>query len=320
MVTTDWLDLINQSKTIALFSHINSDGDANGSVMAMKHLLDAMGKETYVFVPSPISVSYAFTGVCDISCTKHLKSYDLAIGLDAPNPKRFGQCEPEFHKAQKTICIDHHADNEFYADITILDANISSTCELLYNLFIKNNLTITKDIATCLYLGISTDTGGFMHSLHGAVTVDTWKAVAQLGESGADMEKVNYEIFVHLRKPVFEIYRKGLNHVEFFEDGRIALLCINKRLLDETRAELNDTHKLTDLIGGIDGVEISAIMTQRKYREQVVSVRSKIHNAQRICKAFGGGGHLRAAGCRIFVPFAEAKAELLQECIKELKR
>ena len=130
----------------------------------------------------------------------------------------------------------------------------------------------------------------------------------------ADLEKVNYNLFVHLRKPVFELYRRGLNKVEFYENGKIAMICINKRLLDETGAEVTDTHKLTDL------VEITAIMTQRSYREHSVSVRSQCHNAQRICKHFGGGGHIKASGCRLFIPFAQAKQELLNECIKELKR
>ena len=317
---TDWLNLIKEASTIALFSHINSDGDANGSVMAMKHMLENLNKKVYVFVPLPISESFHFTGVNKYSCIENSNKYDLAIALDAPNTKRFGQCEPEFFKAKKSISIDHHMDNEHYAEITILDAEISSTCELLYKLFSEEKLNITPEIATCLYLGIATDTGGFMHSFHGAVTSSTWKILAELAGKGADMETVNFNVFVHLRKPVFEIFRKGLNRVELFENGKIAMCCVNKRLLDETGAEITDTHKLTDIVGGIDGVEITAIMTQRGYREQSVSVRSNKHNAQRICKHFGGGGHLKASGCRIFEPFAIAKEQLLEECKSELYR
>lgn len=316
----EWLELVKQAKTIALFSHINSDGDAIGSVMAMKHLLDNLGKETYIFVPTPINFSYHFSGVNEVSCKKYLKQYDLAIALDSPNTKRFGQCEREFYKAKKSICIDHHQDNENFADITILDSDISSTCELLYRLFKKENLTISKDIATYLYLGISTDTGGFMHSFHGAITSETWEAIADLSKIGADLQIVNFNIFTHLRKSVFELYRKGLYKVEFFEDGKIAMCCINKKLLDETGAEITDTHKLTDLVSGIDGVEITAIMASRGYREQSVSVRSNKHNAQAICKHFGGGGHLRASGCRIFTTFVEAKEQLLEACKEELYR
>ena len=317
---TDWLELIKNSKTIAIFSHINSDGDAVGSAMAFKHLLDDMKKDVYVFIPTPISQSFCFLDIDKFSCKRYAKKYDLAICLDAPNTKRFGQCEPEYFKAKNSICIDHHMDNEHYADITLLDADISSTCELIYRLFKENDIKITKDIATCLYLGIATDTGGFMHGNHGTVDAHTFNAVADFANLGADIESVNYNIFVHVRRSVFELYRYALSNVQFFENGKIAMVAISKKVLEQTGAELTDTHKFTDFIGGIDGVEITAIMTQKEENEQSVSVRSRIHNAQRICKHFGGGGHLRAAGCRLFVPFYVGKNQLLEECKKELLR
>ena len=272
---SNWLDLINQSKTVALFSHVNSDGDANGSVMAMKHWLDALGKETYVFVPTPINLSYCFTGVDKFSCVKYANSYDLAIGLDAPNTKRFGQCEKEFFKAKKSICFDHHLENQNYANITIVDDEISSTCELLFKLFKQEKIQISQDMATCLYLGIATDTGGFMRSSHGKVTPDTWNAITELVKCGADTPNVNTNIFMTMRKPVFEIYRQGLDRVEFYENGKIALVCITKKMLDDTGADITDTHRLNDTVLGIDGVEIMALMTQNAYKEQYVSVRSK---------------------------------------------
>lgn len=316
----DWMDMIKEAKTVAIFSHINSDGDANGSAFAVKYMLDDLGKETYVFVPTPINKSYHFLGINEISCTKKLPKYDLAITVDAPNTKRFGQCESEFFKAKKSICIDHHADNENYANINIVEPDISSACELIYKLFKAENINITPRIATCIYLGIATDTGGFMRGFHGAVTPETWFAIADLVKLGADTKLVNESIFITMRKSVFELYRKGLDRVEFYENGKIAMLCITKRILDETGTELTDTHKLTDIINGIEGVEITAIMTQKGYREQSVSVRAHIKNAQRICKYFGGGGHLKASGCRIYEQFYDAKAELLEQCKKELYR
>ena len=316
----NWIDFVKEAETIALFSHINSDGDANGSVMAMKYVLESLNKKVYVFVPLPISESFHFIGINNYSGKGSLKCYDLAIALDAPNTKRFGNFEDEFFKAKKSISIDHHMDNEHYADITILESEISSTCELLFKLFSQEKIKITPKIATCLYLGIATDTGGFMYGFHGALTAETWNRIAELARIGADMESVNYNIFGRLRKPVFEIMRKGLNKVELFADGKIAMCCVNKKILEETGAEVNDTHKLTNIVGSIDGVDITVIMTQNSYREQFVSVRSKKHSAQRICKYFGGGGHLKAAGCRIFEPFLKAKELLLEECIRELNR
>ena len=317
---SEWFELVKKSKTIALFAHINSDGDANGSVMAMANLLEDMGKDVYVFIPPPINQSYWFLGVNNISCKKSLSQYDLAISLDCPNTKRFGQCEPEFFKAKHSICIDHHLENANFAEITIVNTEISSACELLWSLLEKEDVKITPDIATCLYLGIATDTGGFTHGSHGDVNANTWRAVAKLTEFGANLKLVNYNLFTHTRKSVFDLMKYAISNIEFYENGKIAMVCISQKKLNQTGAELTDTHKFTDLISGIEGVEITAIMTERTHNEQSVSIRSEKHNAQRICKHFGGGGHLKASGCRLFVPFRVAQKQLLDECIRELYR
>lgn len=316
----NWLELVRKSKTIALFAHINSDGDANGSVMAMKHLLDGMGKETYVFLPLPINESYWFLGANKVSCVKSLASYDLAIGLDCPNTNRFSQCKTEFFKAKASINIDHHMDNENFANINIVDVDSSSACEILYHLFKEANLTITKDMATALYSGIATDSGNFTHGPHTNVDAQTFRAVADLVDLGADLKTINTNLITGIRRPVFELYRRGLCAAEFFENGKIAIICLTKQMFIESGAILNDANRIKDALGSVDGVEISCVIGQNKPKENYVSVRTKNLSAERICKHFGGGGHLHASGCRIYKPLEIAKNELLEECKKELNR
>lgn len=313
-------NLIEQSKTIALFSHMNPDGDAIGSLMAIKHYLDSIDKETYVFLQTPISKNFNFLGVHEVANKNKLKKYDLAICLDSPNTKRFGECEKEYFKAKKSIKIDHHICDENYADVSIVDEEISSACELVYDIFKIMNVKITKEIATCLYAGISTDTGGFLHGNHGEVTSKTWKTVAELVDFGADTKNSNYNIFIKMSMGIFQLNKEVLSRVEFYCDGRIALVCIPKSVLEKTDTELNDTHKFLDLFGGLENVEITAFMTEVNENENAVSIRSRNRNAQRICKHFGGGGHLRASGCKLFVPYEVAKSMLLEECESELKR
>ena len=316
----NWLDLVKQSNSIALFAHINSDGDANGSVMAMASYLKSLDKQVFVFIPTPINQSYWFLGGNKVSCKKRNKHYDLAIGLDCPNTKRFGQCEQEFFKADKTINIDHHADNEMFADVNIVDTDESSACELLYGLFKKANIKISKPMATALYTGIATDTGGFTHGSHGDISAQTFSALADLTNCGAELSIVNYNLFTHMRKPVFELLKTGLDVLEFYADGKIAVVAITRKMLDNAGADISDTHRIKDIIGGIDGVEISVIMAENKPCENYISVRSKTHSAQRICKHFGGGGHIRASGCRLYIPLEDAKKQLVAECLKELGR
>src|SRR5574344_122199 len=292
-------ELIRSNNTFALFAHINSDGDANGSVMAFKKLLDNMGKKTFIFIQPPINPNYYFLGANEFSGKQKLQNYDVAISLDCPSTKRFGDFEKEFFKAKKSICVDHHLANANFSTVSIVDSQKSSTCEMLYNLFIQNGYKIDNDIATCLYSGIATDTGRFSHS---NTTYSSMVAGAELVKLGANLEKLNYNLFNLTRLNEFRIFRKALDSVEFYEDGKIAFVGITQKMLEETKSTCYDTFRIADYLSGIENVDIAVLMTESKQSENLVSVRTKISSAESICKSFGGGGHLRASGCRIFVP------------------
>lgn len=312
--------MIESSHTIALFAHINPDGDAIGSMMALWNYLNDIGKDVYAFLQEPIGENFSFLGIHDFANKRSLKTYDLAIGLDSPTTKRFGICEKEFFKAKKTIKIDHHILDGEYANLEIIDDEISSASELLYKILKELGAKITPKIATAIYTGIATDTGGFLHGNRGEVTPETWRAVAELVEHGADLQTANYNVFIKMPKRVFELNKEVLNRVEFYANGKIALVCVPNVVLEKTNTNLDDTHRFLDLFTGLEDVEITAFMTEVGQNESAVSIRSRTHNAQRICKHFGGGGHLRASGCRIFTPLEIAKSLLLEECKNELNR
>ena len=310
-------EIINSCKTIALFAHINPDGDAIGSLMTLKRYIDSLGKDVYVFLQRPISENYYFMGINEVANIKFNNSYDLAISVDCPNVKRFGEYEKEFLKAKISINIDHHMDNEFFAMHNIVDTSMCSACELIYNLFKQSGLNISSDMATCLYSGIATDTGMFLHS---NTTASCFLAAGELVKLGADLETLNYNLFNHIKINEFNITRLAISKTEFYENGKIAFVGITSKMLEMANADLTCTYRIIDQINKVDGVEVAVLLTQNGYRENLVSVRSRNRNAQRICKAFGGGGHLRASGCRIFIPFKYAKEKLLEECKKELTR
>ena len=314
---TNIFEIIDSCKKIALFAHINPDGDAIGSMMTFKKYLDSIGKEVFVFLQRPISENYYYMGINEVANKKSASSYDLAIAVDCPNTKRFGEYEKEFFKAEMSINIDHHLDNEYFATHNIVDTNMCSACELIFNLFRQNNLSITNEMATCLYSGISTDTGRFLHA---NTTYSSLLAVAELIKLGADLETLNYNLFNHIKVNEFNITRLAIAKTEFYENGKIAFVGVTKKMLEMAEADTTCTYRIIDQINKVEGVEVAVLLTENGYRENLVSVRSKNRNAQRICKAFGGGGHLRAAGCRIFIPFRYAKEQPLEECKKELRR
>lgn len=316
MQNKNLIDAISQSKTIALFSHINPDGDAIGSIMALYNFCKDQKKQVCVFLQTPISENYNFLGINKVANKKFLPFYDLAIGLDCPNKERFGIYQNEFNKANYTFSIDHHLGHEGFADVNIVDDKKCSTCEIIFNILKQNNVVVSKQIATCLYAGVSSDTGRFMHN---NTNYSAFCTAGELVQVGADIEKVNYSLFCHKSFVEFDIFRKGLANIEFYENGKIAFVGLNEQILKSANATANDTFLITDFVRGIDGVDIAVLMTYSKPTEQKVSVRTFKSSAQNICKAFGGGGHYNASGCRIFVPFEQAKQQLIEVCIKELK-
>ena len=317
MLSDNLIEAINQSQTISLFSHIKADGDAVGSVMALYNYCKSQKKQVFVFLQEPISSNFNFLGIDKVVNKKFLKSYDLAIGLDCPNIERFGIFQNEFKKAKYTFCIDHHIDNENFADVNIVNCQICSTCEILFNIFVDNGVKLTSQTATCLYSGIASDTGRFMHS---NTNCSAFYSAGRLIEYGADIETINYVLFNHKSFVEFDIFRKALNNIEFYEDGKIAFVGIDSEMLYSANATVNDTFLITEFVKGIDKVDISVLMTEYKKTEQMVSIRTNHSNAQAICKSFGGGGHFKASGCRLFTTFDDAKKQLLNECKKELKK
>lgn len=316
MQTKNIFDVISQSKTIAIFSHIRADGDAVGSIMAFCNYCLAANKQVFVFLQEPISANFNFLGIQKVANKKHLSSYDLAICVDCPTFDRFGVYQNEAKKAKFVVCIDHHLGAENFGDINIVQQDKSSTCEIIFDLFEQNNQQITPQIATCLYAGIAADTGRFMHS---NTKCSSFLCAGKLVELGADLQLVNDKLFNKKSFVEFDIFRKALNNIEFFENGKIAFVGIESNLLKQANATYNDTFLIIDFVKGIENVDIAVLMTEYKHNEQMVSVRTNKSSAQNICKHFGGGGHLKASGCRVFVPFKLAKEQMIEQCIKELK-
>lgn len=316
MIKDEFIELIEQSEIISIFSHVSADGDAVGSSMAIKLMLDNLGKKTHLFLEEPISENYYFTNIDKVANKTFADRYDLAIVLDCPNTKRLGIYEREVNKSSKIINIDHHPDNANYGTLNIINSSACSASEIVYKHFKDLNLKIDKYIATCLYCGISTDTGRFLNN---NTTCTSLIYAGELASLGADIDSVNYNLFTRKTMREFDLYKYGLNNAEFFEDGKIVFVGITDEVLKQTSSSPNDTFRIMDFIRGIENVEIAVVMTQSKPKENKVSVRTINKNAQNICKQFGGGGHIKASGCKIFTTFENAKQMLIKECVKELK-
>lgn len=306
---------ILSSQNIGIFTHINSDCDALGSSIALKLALESLGKNVQIFVQKPIHPNYNVIGVKEhVNKTIKVK-FDLAIGLDCPDKKRFGIYQKKFESISKTIAIDHHADFINFADVNYCNKESSSTCLIIYSLIKYLNITITSDIAQCLYAGIATDTGRF---LFGNLNKNLFEVVGDLYETGFDYLTINYNLFQKQTINEANLYKLGLSKLKLLDNGQIAYLLLDKQDFLSTNTMPHDTYKILDYMQCIDGVKICCIATENDENEFMVSFRSRIINVQKVAKIFGGGGHIKAAGCKIFDNKINVEHMLINACKKSI--
>ena len=308
-------EMLNHSSNVAIFTHMNCDGDALGSAMAVREVLLSMNKTVSLFVQKPIHTNYNYLDIKGVVNKRNSKTFDLCISVDCPNIKRFGKYGNLFKKYH-SVCFDHHLLNENFAELNFIDEKASSTCELLYEIFKNLNFNITSKIATYLYTGIATDTGRFSHN---NTTEKSLRYASELAGLGADLKGINYNMFEKKSINEFSLFINSLSNIKFYSENKIAFVGITRKMLDEVGASEADTYRIVDFICGIDTVEVAVLMTELTERESMVSVRTKNVSAQEICKSFGGGGHKHASGCRIFTDFESAKVKLIERCEQEVR-
>lgn len=315
MLFDEIYEKLKSANSIAIFSHQNSDADAIGSSIAFKLFLESLNKNVSIFIQKPIHKNYMFLNV-----KKHInvikqKHFDLALSLDCPNTNRFGIYQNKFKTINDSIAFDHHADFENFASLNYGDATCSSTCLMLYRFFKHIGVQITPSMALCLYSGIATDTGRFCWS---NLNSEVFMAVADLYDTKFDYQKANFNLFQCRTREEVALFTRGINKINYFEDGQIVIAKIDEEDLQSTNTKPNDTYQIIDYLLSIESVKIACLLTQYGTEEYLVSIRTRQKNAQNIAKQFGGGGHIKASGCRIFFSGDLALEKLKQACIKEL--
>lgn len=284
----------NGVKNIALFSHIRPDGDTLGSSLALYHILRDRGFECDCFCDSPIPDALKILPGCDSVNKAPFGSYDMLISLDCADIKRLGKYAPDFVRHNNTVNIDHHMTNDHFAMVNIVQ-NCGSTAEIVYKEVTGLSFPIAKDAAICLYAGIITDTGNFMHS---NTTAESLRISSKLVESGADTEFLARKLIKEMSVNKFELVRRCLNNIRFFNNGQISFICITMRDLSECGVPSYETEGIINYALNIQGVKIAVCITESSQNSFKVSLRSndKI-DVSRVAGRFGGGGHKQASGC-----------------------
>lgn len=316
MTLDNIIEEIDKAKNIVILTHEMPDGDAIGSSLALYAGLKQLGKDIDVVIPE-YSKTYEFLpNSSEIKKEGRNEVYDLAIALDCGDIKRLNGFAKYFEDANTTISIDHHSSNTMFADYNFVNPTAPACAQILVIVLEALGVIIDKEIGTCLLTGIITDTGGFKYK---GVTAETFEFVAELLNRGVNVSDVYKKVLQTISKTRFELTRIATNRLEFLEDGKITFTYITKEDEQKLGAGINDHDGIVERGRDIEGVEVSIFLreTDNGYK---ISLRSNEYvNVSDICLMFGGGGHIRAAGGNINLPFEQAKTKIIEECKKHLK-
>lgn len=309
---------IKNSDNIAVMAHEAPDGDAIGSSLAMCLALKNMGKNVVYLLDEELPETFSFLpGVELIKKESDIEKFDLAITLDCPNIKRVGSSiRKYFENAKVKVEFDHHTKNDMFADYNVVNHVSPATAQILVSSFEYLGIEITKDIGICLLTGVITDTGGFRNA---NVTVESFEFASWCLEKGINLSKIYQQSMLTLSKTKFEAQKLAMNRLEFFEDGKISFTYMTKADDEELNIKAGEHDGIVEIGRCVEGVEVSVFLYEKE-KGYKASLRSNEYvNVSEVCLTFGGGGHIKAAGATLNMPFEEAKKAIISEVKKHLK-
>lgn len=300
-----FLQEIKRASRVLVGSHLNPDGDALGSALAVSLMLDTLGIENEVLSHHVAPKNLAFLPGADRIRLHPLKSgHDLAVVVDLDALDRLGQGLPYFTECPRMIVVDHHIPHQMPGDVRIVDTTAPATSLILTRLFLELGLEITPEIATCLLTGIVTDTGSFRFR---NTTPEALNLSAVLLEKGGDMNEVMEEIYRSTPVSAARLLGRVFTGIKLACDDRLGWAVITHGDFVETGSSDEDTEGFANEVLSIDSVQIAILIRETKPNKVRVSLRSRRgFDVAAVARNFGGGGHTNAAGCNFELPIQEA--------------
>lgn len=309
------IQTILDSNEIYIASHVNPDGDNIGSIIALGLALKKINKKVKVIKTDEIPSDYLFLPNIDMIQPYEITDNNLFIVLDCGDKDRLGKYKSIVSKNNTIINIDHHVSNTKFGTFNIIDDKAAATGELIYDLIVDLGIEIDKDIATCLYTAISTDTGSFMYD---SVTDKTHEIIAALIRTGIDKSVINIELYQSRSMERTNLFIDSFSTLKTYYNNKIAVVKVTQAMLKRANAKMEDTEGIISFIRDINTVEVACLLKENKDHEIKVSLRSKkFVDVSRICSVFNGGGHIRAAGCTVYDNIDNAE-NLIVEQIKNM--
>jgi phosphoesterase RecJ-like protein len=307
------LDVLRGGRRFAVCTHQRPDGDAVGSMLACGMMLSQMGKQADLVSADPVPLIYrGLPCATTIRQTARLDGeYDAVILLECDGVKRSRVAGLE---GRFLVNIDHHVSGRRFADVNWIDTDACAVGEMVYRLARAGSVTVTAEMAACLYAAVLTDTGSFCYE---GTDAHAFELARELVGRGVDPAEIAREVY--FSNPLSKMLLLGAALMNLRRDGRLAWLWVTQADMQRIGAAEEDCEGIVNYAIAIAGVEAAVLLRELPDRRVRLSLRSKgVLDVARIAAGFGGGGHRHAGGCTLEGPLNAAMEQILETMQREL--
>lgn len=305
------------AKSAIIATHVDPDGDAIGSMLALGMILERLKFETYYYSADSVPQIYKFLAGSEkikrqVTDFHH---FDLGFVVDASDLSRTGDKIDLKKITAKIINIDHHPDNTQFGDINCVRRS-SCVGELIFDLARFFKIKVDRPMADCLYTSIITDTGNFRYD---NTSVKTFLIAAELVKAGVNTAELTTHIYDTKTVSAVRISARALANIRFSDDRKAAWTAVTEAMMAEANAKPEDLIGIIDAVRSIEGVEVAVFFREEKGKIKI-NFRSKERvNVSEIARRFGGGGHIKASGAVVSGKLEEVEALVVGEIIKHME-
>jgi len=310
-------DLIRTVDSTFVGTHVRPDGDALGCLLAVALALESRGCRVARLCADPVPQNYQFLPGAD-RVTSAPPDWTPRVGflVDCDGLARVGSLEGVFSALPQLVDIDHHATDQAFGEVRLVDPTAAATGELVFDLLAKAGIRVDSDMATCLYAAILTDTGRFGYS---NTTVRSLTIGSRLVKAGADPHHVTRKIYEERSIAATHLLGVALSRLSADCDDEVVSSTLTPADFAQAGAVASDTEGIIDHLRAIGGTRVALLFVEMEDGQVRVSLRSDgTLDVGRIALSLGGGGHMAAAGCTITGTASSARATILSAVRKSL--
>ncbi len=318
------IKVIKKGKRFLVVSHVNPEGDAVGSLLGVALALRSLGKDAVAYLEDPIPALFKFLPGADtvVHSLDGAGSFDATFAVDCGQKERLGKGFVELKEPGTIVNIDHHATNDNFGDVNIIEPGASAAGELAYDLVKAAGIEITTDIAVNLYVAIHTDTGSFRYS---SATADAFTKAGDLVRHGAKPWDISSRVYENHPLKRYKLLGMVLSTIDVFDLGeadgavKVATLLVTRKMFDTAGADKDVADGFVNYARGVEGVAVGLLFRETGPDEYKVSMRSKGDiDVSAVAMSFGGGGHRNAAGFSVKGGIKDVKERVISALRQQL--